>query len=113
MALGAALAVVTHDDAGFLLAAAAGACGAALGSLRQLRDDVHHGAQTRVFLTFLAGQLLIGVTAGLLVFIADASAIVNVPGGSMGVAALSFTTGFSEAAFLGLIARVAASRPIK
>ena len=60
----------------------------------------------REFLPFYAGQLLIGVTGGLLVFAADESGLVEVAGGATGVATVAFAVGFSEAAFIRLLARV-------
>src|SRR5262249_13661349 len=90
VALVIALVVKTPYDAALALAATAGATGAALGSLLKLRDDLTRGAQMREFTTFLFGQVLLGVIAGLLVFIVDQAAIVNVPGMSMGIAAVSF-----------------------
>jgi hypothetical protein len=103
---GVALALVADDVESVLLAAAAGLAGAALGGLVELRDKVTRGAQVREFMPFYAGQLLIGVTAGLLVFAADASGLVAITGGAAGVATVAFAVGFSEAAFVRLLARV-------
>ena len=103
---GVALAIVAGDVESVLLAGAAGLAGAALGGLLQLRDEVDRGAQVREFVPFYLGQLLIGVTAGLLVFAADDSTLVEVAGGAAGVATVAFAAGFSEAAFLRLLARV-------
>jgi hypothetical protein len=102
----AALAVVEDDVETVLLAGAAGLAGAALGGLLQLRDEVTRGAQLREFTPFYLGQLLVGATAGLLVFAADSSGVVEIVGGSAGVATLAFAVGFSEAAFVRLLARV-------
>ena len=103
---GVALALVADDVESVLAAAAAGLAGAALGGLVELRDEVTRGAQVRAFIPFYAGQLLIGVTAGLLVFSADASGLVAITGGAAGVATVAFAVGFSEAAFVRLLARV-------
>ncbi len=103
---GVALAIVADDVESVLLAGAAGLAGAALGGLLQLRDEVDRGAQVREFVPFYLGQLLIGVTAGLLVFAADDSTLVEIAGGAAGVATVAFAVGFSEAAFLRLLARV-------
>jgi hypothetical protein len=109
----AALAIVENDVETVLLAAAAGLAGAALGGLLQLRDEITRGAQVREFTPFYAGQLLVGASAGLLVYAADSSGIVEIAGGSAGVAALAFAVGFSEAAFLRLLARVGGEEPRK
>jgi hypothetical protein len=103
---GAGLAIVENDVETVLLAAAAGLAGSALGGLLQLRDEVTRGAQVREFTPFYAGQLLVGATAGLLVYAADRSGVVELVGGSAGVATLAFAVGFSEAAFVRLLARV-------
>lgn len=102
----AALAIVEDDVDAVLLAAAAGLVGATLGGLFQLRDEVTRGAQVREFTPFYAGQLLVGATAGLLVYAADSSGVFEIVGGASGVATLAFAVGFSEAAFLRLLARV-------
>ena len=101
-----ALALVADDVEAVLLAGAAGLAGAALGGLLELRDEVTRGAHVREFIPFYAGQLLIGVTGGLLVFAADESGLVEVAGGAAGVATVAFAVGFSEAAFVRLLARV-------
>jgi hypothetical protein len=101
-----ALGIVEDDVETVLVAGAAGLAGSALGGLIQLRDEVVRGAQVREFTPFYVGQLLLGATAGLLVFVADRSGIVEIVGGSAGVATAAFAVGFSEAAFLGLLARI-------
>jgi hypothetical protein len=106
-----ALAIVENDVDSVLLAGAAGLAGAALGGLLQLRDEVTRGAQLREFTPFYLGQLLVGATAGLLVYAADRSGVVEIVGGPAGVATVAFAVGFSEAAFLRLLARVGGSQP--
>jgi hypothetical protein len=49
---------------------------------------------------------VVGVVAGLLVFLVVRGAILRPTGGVSGLAALAFAAGFSEAAFLGLIRRL-------
>jgi hypothetical protein len=94
------------EDGAFLLAAAAGATGAALGGLIKLRDEVRFGAQIREFVPFFVGQVIVGAAAGLLAFVTVQSGIVDLGEGSSGTAALGFVLGFSEAAFLGLVGRI-------
>lgn len=101
-----ALAIVEDDLGSVLLAGAASLAGAALGGLVQLRDEIVRGAQVREFTPFYIGQLMVGATAGLLVYAADRSGLVEIVGGAAGVATLAFVIGFSEAAFLRLLARL-------
>jgi hypothetical protein len=108
---GVALAIVENDVEAVLLAGAAGLAGAALGGLLQLRDEVTRGAQLREFTPFYLGQLLIGATAGLLVYAADRSGVIEIVGDSAGVATLAFAVGFSEAAFVRLLARIGGGEP--
>jgi hypothetical protein len=105
---GAAVAWVVDDDRLLAAAIAAGAAGAALGGMINLRDQVNLGAQLRQFWPFFAGQVLIGAVAGLLTFLVDESGVIDVRGDGVGVAALAFAVGFSEAAFVGLIGKLAA-----
>ena len=107
----AALAVAENEVESVLLAGAAGLAGAALGGLLRLRDEITRGAQVREFTPFYAGQLLVGASAGLLVYAADSSGIVEIAGGSAGVATFGFAVGFSEAAFLRLLARIGGDEP--
>jgi hypothetical protein len=102
-----AVAGAVPDDSDLLAAAAAGAAGAALGGLVRLRDEVRLGAQVRQFSPFFLGEVVVGVTAGVVMFLVDHSGIVRVSGAGTGVAALAFVVGFSEAAFIGVLARVA------
>jgi hypothetical protein len=90
------------------LPAAAGATGAALGRLLKLRDELNRGSQIREFIPFFLAQLVVGATAGLLVSVVDGLPIIDLSGPS-GVGALSFVAGFSEAAFLGLVTKIAES----
>lgn len=102
-----AIALVEGDDHVLQLAASAGALGAALGILIRVRDDLVPGAQIREFTPFFISQVTVGATAGMLAFLIDRSGILTIGGGASGLAALSFALGFTEAAFLRLIARVA------
>jgi hypothetical protein len=102
-----AIALVEGDDNVLQLAASAGALGAALGTLIRVRDDLVPGAQIREFTPFFMAQVTVGATAGMLAFLIDRSGILAIGGGASGLAALSFALGFTEAAFLRLIARVA------
>jgi hypothetical protein len=104
--LGVAIAIVEDEVEDVLLAAAAGAAGAALGGLLRLRDDIRLGSQIREFRTFFIGQIVVGVVAGLLVFLVVRGEILSPTGGMSGLAALAFAAGFSEAALLGLIRRL-------
>jgi len=105
----AAVARMAADDQALWSAAAAGAAGAALGGLIRLRDEVTLGTQARQFWLFFVGQVLVGVAAGVLTFLVDDGGLVAVAGGSAGVAAVAFAVGFSEAAFVGLLARLGGS----
>ncbi len=102
-----AIALVEGDDHVLQLAASAGALGAALGTLIRVRDDLVPGAQIREFTPFFLAQVTVGATAGMLAFLVNRSGIVAIGGGASGLAAVSFALGFTEAAFLRLIARVA------
>jgi hypothetical protein len=104
-----AAANLVGDDQALWAAAAAGAAGAALGGLVRLRDEVTLGSQVRQFLLFFVGQVLVGVAAGVVVFLVDDGGLVTVAGGSAGVAAVAFAVGFSEAAFVGLLNRLGGS----
>jgi len=108
-AFAAAVARMAADDQALWSAAAAGAAGAALGGLLRLRDEVTLGTQARQFWLFFLGQVLVGVAAGVLTFLVDDGGLVAVAGGSAGVAAVAFAAGFSEAAFVGLLARLGGS----
>jgi len=104
-----AVARVVAEDRELFAAAAAGAAGAALGGLIRLRDQVNLAAQVRQFRPFFVGQVVIGATAGLVTFLVDRSGIITISGQDTGVAALGFAVGFSEAAFIGLLTRIAPS----
>ena len=105
-AFAAAVSGLAGDDRALWTAAAAGAAGAALGGLLRLRDEVTGGTQARQFWLFFVGQVLVGVAAGVLTFLVDDGGLVAVAGGDAGVAAVAFAVGFSEAAFVGLLARL-------
>jgi hypothetical protein len=81
-AFAAAVSGLAADDQALWSAAAAGGAGAALGGLIRLRDEVTLGTQARQFWLFFVGQVLVGV------------------------AAVAFAVGFSEAAFVGLLTRL-------
>jgi hypothetical protein len=108
-AFAAAVSGMVADDQALWSAAAAGAAGAALGGLIRLRDEVTLGTQARQFWLFFVGQVLVGVAAGVLTFLIDDGGLVAVAGGAAGVAAVAFTVGFSEAAFVGLLTRLGGS----
>jgi hypothetical protein len=97
----------------YLLAAAAGAAGAAVGGLIGLRDEVNRGAQMRTFSAFFFGQIVVGVAAGLLAYLVVNAELVRVGTNDAGLAALAFVAGFSEAAFLGLVGLVGKSAGAK
>ena len=103
---GVAIGLIDEGENEFLLAAAAGAAGAALGGLLRLRDEVNFGAQIREFVPFFLGEVVVGAAAGLLVFVVVNAGIIQLGGGANGLAAFGFVVGFSEAAFLGLVSRV-------
>jgi hypothetical protein len=105
-AFAAAVSGLAADDQALWAAAAAGGAGAALGGLIRLRDEVTLGTQARQFWLFFVGQVLVGVAAGVLVFLIDDGGLVAVAGGPAGVAAVAFAVGFSEAAFVGLLTRL-------
>ena len=102
-----AIALVEDENDGFLLTAAGGAAGAALGSLIKLRDEIRRGAEMREFRPLFFGQIIVGAAAGLLAFVTAQAGIVRLGGGTSGLAAFGFVLGFSEAAFLGLVGRIA------
>ena len=106
---GLAVALVLDEVGLTLLCAAAGATGSSLGGLLSLRDDVGGGAQVREFAPLFAGRLVIGAAAGLLAFVVSTSGALSLGGGDAGLAAFSFALGFSEAAFLGLVNRIASA----
>jgi hypothetical protein len=88
-----------------LLPALAGAAGAALGMIRQLRDELARGSQVREFVVFFLAQLMIGATSGLVVLLLDSTSFLNL-GGPNGIAAFSFCAGLFEAAFIRLLGRL-------
>jgi hypothetical protein len=106
VAFAAVTAAIGAEDGELLAAAVAGAAGATLGGLIRLREQVTLGAQVRQFRPFFLGQVLVGAAAGAVAFLVDQSGIVAIAGGSAGVAAVGFALGFSEAAFVGLLARL-------
>jgi hypothetical protein len=108
-AFAVAVAGMADDDQALWSAAAAGAAGAALGGLIRLRDEVTLGSQARQFWLVFVGQVLVGVAAGVLVFLVDDGGLIAVAGGAGGVAAVAFAVGFSEAAFVGLLTRLGGS----
>ena len=106
-AFGLAIAYVSEPDGWVQVAASAGAIGAALGTLIRVRDHLVPGSHIREFTPFFIAQVAVGATAGLLAYLVDMSGIVTVGGDAQGLAAVAFALGFTEAAFLRLIARVA------
>jgi hypothetical protein len=106
VALGVAIGNVKEGKGDILLAACAGATGAALGRLFKLRDDVNLGVQIREFVQFFVGQVVVGAVAGLLVYLVVTAGFIRPGGGTSGLAAFAFVAGFSEAVFLGLVGRI-------
>lgn len=103
-----ALAIRSSGVGIIFLPAAAGAIGAALGRLLKLRDELNRGSELREFMPFFLAQLLVGGTAGLLVSLVNGLPVIDL-GGPKAVGAVSFVAGFSEAAFLGLVSKIAES----
>jgi hypothetical protein len=102
-----AIGTVDDEEDAFLLAAVAGAAGAALGGLIKLRDEISRGAEMREFAPFFLGQIIVGAAAGLLAFVTARAGIIELGAGTSGLAAFGFVVGFSEAAFLGIVGRIA------
>jgi hypothetical protein len=102
-----AIGTVEDEDDAFLLTAAGGAVGAALGGLIKLRDEISRGAEIREFAPFFLGQIIVGAAAGLLAFVTARAGIIELGGGTNGLAAFGFVAGFSEAAFVGIVGRIA------
>jgi hypothetical protein len=104
----AAVASLAPDSTIPLAAAAAGATGATLGGLVKLREQVTLGSQVRQFQWFFTGQVIVGAAAGLVTFLVVQAGIVTISGPpGVGGTALAFAVGFSEAAFIGLLGRLA------
>jgi len=108
-AFAAAVSVMVAQDVQLWSAVAAGAAGAALGGLVHLRDEITLGAQVRQFLPFFVGEVIVGAIAGVVVFLVADAEVVKGVGPGTGAVVLAFAIGFSEAAFLGLLARIAAT----
>lgn len=90
-----------------LLAAAGGGLGAALGGLVKLRDEIVRGAQVREFSAFYLAQLAVGAAVGLFTLALIRSDIVDLGPNPGDIAAISVAVGYSEALFVGLVARIA------
>ncbi len=105
---GYAIACVGKLEPGMLpLAVTAAMTGAVLGQLMKLRDEVTRGAQVRDFFPLFVAQVAVGLVTGLFVSVAAKQlGILNV-NDSKQLATLSFVAGFSEAAFLGLVTKIA------
>jgi hypothetical protein len=93
-----------------LVAATAGAVGAALAGFIKLRDRLVELDDLRAFATTIAIQPLVGATSGLVVLLVVESGIIEIGGGpshqTPGRTLLAFAAGFSEPFFLGLVQKV-------
>jgi hypothetical protein len=89
-----------------LLAAAAGASGAALGGLLKFRDEVKPGAQVREFAPFYYVQVVIGAVFGLFIDIVFAAGWLKVGSSAAGIGVLAFVAGYSEPFALGIVAKM-------
>jgi len=89
-----------------LLAAAAGAAGAALSGLLKFRDEVKLGAQVREFLGFYLMQVGVGAVFGLFVDLFFATGWLKLTPNPAGIGVVAFAAGFSEPFALGIVSRI-------
>jgi hypothetical protein len=89
-----------------LLAAAAGASGAALSGLLKFRDEVKLGAQMREFLPFYLVQVGVGAVFGLFIDLIIATDWLSIAPSTAGIGVLAFAAGFSEPFALGIVAKM-------
>jgi hypothetical protein len=89
-----------------LLAAAAGAAGAALSGLLKFRDEVRLGAQVREFLPFYLVQVEVGAVFGLFIDLVFAAGWLRFAPSAEGIGVLAFAAGFSEPFALGIVAKM-------
>ncbi len=89
-----------------VLAAAAGASGAALSGLLKFRDEVRLGAQVREFLPFYLVQVVVGAVFGLFIDLVFAAGWLTFEPSAAGIGVLAFAAGFSEPFALGIVAKM-------
>jgi hypothetical protein len=89
-----------------LLAATAGAAGAALSGLLKFRDEVKLGAQVREFLGFYLMQVGVGAVFGLFVDLFFATGWLKLTPNPAGIGVVAFAAGFSEPFALGIVSRI-------
>ena len=89
-----------------MLAAAAGASGAALSGLLKFRDEVRLGSQVREFLPFYLVQVGVGAVFGLFINLVFAANWLSFAPSTAGICVLAFAAGFSEPFALGIIAKM-------
>lgn len=89
-----------------VLAAAAGASGAALSGLLKFRDEVRLGSQVREFLPFYLAQVGVGAVFGLFINLVFAANWFKFEPSTAGIGVLAFAAGFSEPFALGIIAKM-------
>jgi hypothetical protein len=89
-----------------LLAAAAGASGAALSGLLKFRDEVKLGTQVREFLPFYLVQVVVGAVFGLFIDLVFAAGWLKIGPSVAGIGVLAFAAGFSEPFAIGIVAKM-------
>jgi hypothetical protein len=89
-----------------LLAAAAGAAGAALSGLLKFRDEVRLGSQVREFLPFYLVQVEVGAVFGLFIDLVFAAGWLRFAPSAAGIGVLAFAAGFSEPFAVGIVAKM-------
>ena len=89
-----------------VLAAAAGASGAALSGLLKFRDEVRLGSQVREFLPFYLVQVGVGAVFGLFINLVFAANWLSFAPSTAGIGVLAFAAGFSEPFALGIVAKM-------
>ena len=89
-----------------VLAATAGASGAALSGLLKFRDEVRLGSQAREFLPFYLVQIEVGAVFGLFIDLVFAANWLSFAPSTAGIGVLAFAVGYSEPFALGIIAKM-------
>jgi hypothetical protein len=89
-----------------VLAAAAGASGAALSGLLKFRDEVRLGSQVREFMPFYLVQVGVGAVFGLFINLVFAANWLSFAPSTAGIGVLAFAAGFSEPFALGIVAKM-------
>jgi hypothetical protein len=87
-----------------LLAAAAGASGAALSGMLKFRDEVKLGTQMREFLPVYLVQVVVGAVFGLFIDLVIAADWLSFAPSAASIGVLAFAAGFSEPFALGIVA---------